>query len=136
MIVEKENVKIGQNAIEKLIEGSCHGIFISTEHILVSAGDMRRSITYLQSLHRLNAEEISPADVLDVAAMCDDDRVRSIIQAAHQISFDKLIQKVKDLLLVSFSEFLIAKFRQELVHNGISRTVTQRVNSWSNYWIK
>ena len=101
MIVEKENVKIGQNAIEKLIEGSCHGIFISTEHILVSAGDMRRSITYLQSLHRLNAEEISPADVLDVAAMCDDDRVRSIIQAAHQISFDKLIQKVKDLLLVS-----------------------------------
>ena len=71
----------------------------------VSAGDMRRSITYLQSLHRLNADEITPADVLDVAAMCDDDRVRSIIQAAHQISFDKLIQKVKDLLLVSSAKF-------------------------------
>ena len=66
---------------------------------------MRRSITYLQSLHRLNADEIAPADVLDVAAMCDDSRVRSIIQAAHQISFDKLIQKVKDLLLVSFDIF-------------------------------
>ena len=69
--------------------------------IEVSAGDMRRSITYLQSLHRLNGEEITPADVLDVAAMCDEERVKSIVAAAHQISFDKLMQKVKDLLLVS-----------------------------------
>ena len=86
----------------------------------VSAGDMRRSITYLQSLHRLNAEEITPADVLDVAAMCDDDRVRSIIQAAHQISFDKLIQKVKDLLLVSSAKFdskvLIQTLSYQLYH--------------------
>ena len=70
---------------------------------------MRRSITYLQSLHRLNGDEITPADVLDVAAMCDDNRVRSIIQAAHEISFDKLIQKVKDLLLVSRNYFIISQ---------------------------
>ena len=88
MIVAKENVSIGANAMEELIE--------------VSQGDMRRSITYLQSLHRLNSDEITPADVLDVAAMCDSARVKSIVAAAHQISFDKLMQKVKDLLLVSF----------------------------------
>jgi len=85
MIVAKENVSIGANAMEELIE--------------VSQGDMRRSITYLQSLHRLNSDEITPADVLDVAAMCDSARVKSIVAAAHQISFDKLMQKVKDLLL-------------------------------------
>lgn len=85
MIVEKENVKISQNAIDKLIE--------------VAGGDMRKATTFLQSLHRLNSEEISPTEVMDVAALCDNDRVASIIKAASEITFDKLIIKIRELLL-------------------------------------
>merc|ERR1712113_1278172 len=85
MIVEKENVKISQNAIDKLIE--------------VAGGDMRKATTFLQSLHRLNSEEISPTEVMDVAALCDNDRIASIIKAASEITFDKLIIKIRELLL-------------------------------------
>ena len=62
MIVEKESVNISQNGIDKLIEGKNQFIqklwfFILT---LVAGGDMRRAITYLQSLHRLNPDEMVP----------------------------------------------------------------------------
>jgi replication factor C subunit 2/4 len=85
MIVEKESVNISQNGIDKLIE--------------VAGGDMRRAITYLQSLHRLNPDEIVPNDVFEIAAMCDDEKVDGIIKAAQEISFDKMITKAKELLL-------------------------------------
>ena len=68
--------------------------------ILVAGGDMRRAITYLQSLHRLNPDEIVPNDVFEIAAMCDDEKVDGIIKAAQEISFDKMITKAKELLLV------------------------------------
>ena len=61
---------------------------------------MRRAITYLQSLHRLNPDEIVPNDVFEIAAMCDDEKVDGIIKAAQEISFDKMITKAKELLLV------------------------------------
>ena len=57
---------------------------------------MRRAITYLQSLHRLNPDEIVPNDVFEIAAMCDDEKVEGIIKAAQQISFDKMIVKAKN----------------------------------------
>ena len=106
MIVEKENVNISQNGIDKLIEGKNH--LINSEYIvrvyfifiLVAGGDMRRAITYLQSLHRLNPDEIAPNDVFEIAAMCDDEKVNGIIKAAQEISFDKMIIKAKELLLV------------------------------------
>ena len=63
---------------------------------------MRRAITYLQSLHRLNPDEIVPNDVFEIAAMCDDDKVEGIIKAAQEISFDKMIIKAKELLLVRY----------------------------------
>jgi len=68
-------------------------------HFLVAGGDMRRAITYLQSLHRLNPDEIVPNDVFEIAAMCDDEKVDGIIKAAQEISFDKMITKAKELLL-------------------------------------
>ena len=102
MIVEKESVNISQNGIDKLIEGKNQFVqkllfFILT---LVAGGDMRRAITYLQSLHRLNPDEIVPNDVFEIAAMCDDEKVDGIIKAAQEISFDKMIVKAKELLLV------------------------------------
>jgi replication factor C subunit 2/4 len=60
---------------------------------------MRKATTYLQSLHRLNSDEIGPGEVMDVAALCDDQRVTSIIKAASEITFDKLIIKIRELLL-------------------------------------
>ena len=73
----------------------------------VAGGDMRRAITYLQSLHRLNPDEIVPNDVFEIAAMCDDEKVDGIIKAAQEISFDKMIVKAKELLLVRYhSTFL------------------------------
>ena len=106
MIVEKENVNISQNGIDKLIEGKNH--LINSEYIvrvyfifiIVAGGDMRRAITYLQSLHRLNPDEIAPNDGFEIAAMCDDEKVNGIIKAAQEISFDKMIIKAKELLLV------------------------------------
>merc|ERR1712168_967383 len=86
MIVEKENVKINQNGIDKLIE--------------VAGGDMRRAITYLQSLHRLNPDEIVPNDVFEIAAMCDDEKVDGIIKAAQQISFDEMIPDSKKIPII------------------------------------
>ena len=68
----------------------------------VAGGDMRKATTFLQSLHRLNSEEISPTEVMDVAALCDNDRIASIIKAASEITFDKLIIKIRELLLVRF----------------------------------
>ena len=112
-------------------------------HFLVAGGDMRRAITYLQSLHRLNPDEIVPNDVFEIAAMCDDEKVDGIIKAAQEISFDKMITKAKELLLVRermlkimSSEPFYPDRDADLETKIPFRTDTQHVNSFRNYWIK
>ena len=146
MIVEKESVKISQNGIDKLIEGK--NLLIKSECLaiisfLVAGGDMRRAITYLQSLHRLNPDEIVPNDVFEIAAMCDDEKVDGIIKAAQEISFDKMITKAKELLLVR--DHILNILSSEPFHPDRDadfetkirfRMDIQHVNSFRNYWIK
>ena len=99
---------------------------------------MRRAITYLQSLHRLNPDEIVPNDVFEIAAMCDDEKVDGIIKAAQEISFDKMIIKAKELLLVRnrFLETVALCCISYAEYKIYFRTDIQHVNSFRNYWIK
>lgn len=63
---------------------------------------MRRAITYLQSLHRLHADEIQPDDVLEMATLCPPKQITQIIKAARETSYDNLIALIDNMLLVSF----------------------------------
>jgi len=80
-----ERVNINDNAVEQLIS--------------VAEGDMRRAVTYLQSLHRLHAQEISPDDVLEIATMCPQPKIEQIMKAAAETTYDRLLAHVDQMLL-------------------------------------
>ena len=61
---------------------------------------MRRAGTYLQSLHRLHAQEISPDDVLEIATMCPQPKIEQIMKAAAETTYDRLLSHVDQMLLV------------------------------------
>lgn len=69
--------------------------------ILVADGDMRRAITYLQSLHRLHVDEIQPDDILEIATLCPEKQIAQIIKAALDTTYDTLLNLVDQMLLVS-----------------------------------
>jgi len=83
-IKEAENVQISENAVEELIS--------------VAAGDMRRAVNFLQSLHRLHEDEITPDDVRDVAILCPPAKIEEVIREARNKSYDNMLSKVHALL--------------------------------------
>ena len=61
---------------------------------------MRRAVNFLQSLHRLHAEEITPDDVRDVAILCPQGKIDEVINSARSKSYDNMLSKVQGLLQV------------------------------------
>lgn len=77
----------------------------SLKTFLVASGDMRRAVNFLQSLHRLHEDEITPDDVRDVAILCPPAKIDEVIREARNKSYDNMLSKVHALLQVKDLSF-------------------------------
>ncbi|XP_011663324.1 replication factor C subunit 4-like [Strongylocentrotus purpuratus] len=89
-ICEAENINCGEEALEAILK--------------LSEGDMRKSITFLQSVHRLQREDgIRVEDVYEIAGVIPDKMIDDLIQACYGGSYEKLDEKVQELLQGGYS---------------------------------
>jgi replication factor C subunit 2/4 len=80
-----ESVECDDEAIEALLA--------------TSEGDMRKAITTLQSAARLKGEErVTRADIVEVAAVIDDDVIAGLFKVCKSGSYEKLDRTVKDIV--------------------------------------
>ena len=82
---------------------------------------MRRAVNFLQSLHRLHEDEITPDDVRDVAILCPPGKIDEIIREARNKSYENMLSKVHGLLQVKRAPFFLIL--------TYFRMATQQVNS-------
>ena len=85
---------------------------------------MRRAVNFLQSLHRLHADEITPDDVRDVAILCPQGKIDEVINSARSKSYDNMLSKVQGLLQVFFPS--------SFPFFNPFRTATQLASSWNS----
>jgi replication factor C subunit 2/4 len=88
-ISEEENVSATQDVLDALIE--------------VSQGDMRRAITYLQSLHRLYKNEIDVESVYMVSGIIPKKELEELLVVCKANSFPQLQTFVNKLSLDGYS---------------------------------
>ncbi|XP_072180352.1 replication factor C subunit 4-like [Diadema setosum] len=89
-ICEAEDVKCSEEALDAILK--------------VSEGDMRKSITFLQSLHRLQREDgILIQDIYEIAGVVPDDTIKNLIETCYKGSYEKLDETVQDLLQNGYS---------------------------------
>jgi len=69
---------------------------------------MRRAVNFLQSLHRLHEDEITPDDVRDVAILCPAEKIDEVIREARSKSYENMLTKVQALLQVKNIFFLFS----------------------------
>ncbi|XP_028857767.1 replication factor C subunit 4 isoform X2 [Denticeps clupeoides] len=83
-ICEKENIKYTKEAIQALVK--------------VSDGDLRKAITFLQSVARLNGEkEITESAVIEIAGVVPSKLVDGLLQICYKGTFDKMEIAVKEV---------------------------------------
>jgi len=90
MICKSEDILIDEHALNQLIT--------------TSEGDMRKAITFLQSVHRLKAgEEISCDDVIEMAGIVPDELLDSLVNTCNLGSYEKLDANVKSIIMKGYS---------------------------------
>lgn len=89
-ICEAEKISYDKESIKALIDSS--------------EGDMRKAITYLQSVARLKGdEEVSKADVFEIAGVISDETIDVLIKVCHSNSYEKLEKKVQEVMFEGHS---------------------------------
>jgi len=89
-IASKESVKIEEDALKQLIEAS--------------EGDLRKAITFLQSMYRLKVDEaITSLDVIELAGLVPNNILSTLVETCHSSSFEKLDACVKSLISNGYS---------------------------------
>ncbi|XP_063966967.1 replication factor C subunit 4-like [Lytechinus pictus] len=89
-ICEAENITCSDEALDAILK--------------LSEGDMRKSITFLQSAHRLQREDgILVDDIYEIAGVIPDRIIDNLIQACYGGSYEKLDENVQQLLQDGYS---------------------------------
>eukprot|EP00005_Dracoamoeba_jomungandri_P014544 CAMPEP_0174276552 /NCGR_PEP_ID=MMETSP0439-20130205/60453_1 /TAXON_ID=0 /ORGANISM="Stereomyxa ramosa, Strain Chinc5" /LENGTH=195 /DNA_ID=CAMNT_0015368797 /DNA_START=722 /DNA_END=1310 /DNA_ORIENTATION=+ len=89
-IIKAENISITPKAVKKLIE--------------VSKGDMRKSITYLQSLSLLHTDsEITHPDVVELSGVIPDEMIAKVLQVCSTNCFLRLQFAVNEFIMEGYS---------------------------------
>lgn len=89
-ICQKEDINITEEAMENLIN--------------LSEGDMRKAITYLQSVSRLKAEaEINADDIMEITGAIPSKIIHSLMTACQSSSYDKLEKAVQNIISNGYS---------------------------------
>lgn len=89
-ICEAEKISYDKESIKALIDSS--------------EGDMRKAITYLQSVARLKGdEEVTEADVFEIAGVISDETIDVLIKVCHSNSYEKLEKKVQEVMFEGHS---------------------------------
>ena len=88
---------------------------------------MRRAVNFLQSLHRLHEDEITPDDVRDVAILCPPAKIDEVIREARNKSYDNMLSKVHALLQVKTGLGNLSEKKQakKQVFSSKAREVTE-----------
>nr|CAB3265537.1 replication factor C subunit 4-like [Phallusia mammillata] len=85
MVCEKEGVKISEDAMDSLV--------------ICSEGDLRKSMTFLHTAHRLKGEEgISRNDVLEITGVVPDEIISSLISSCRSNSYEKVQAAVNHII--------------------------------------
>ncbi|XP_013415351.1 replication factor C subunit 4 [Lingula anatina] len=101
-IAELESVKISDEAISALEA--------------VSEGDMRKAITFMQSVARLKREEeITEKDIFEIAGVIPNDIIDDLLRVCHSDSYEKLEAFVKEIMLEGHSAYQIITQLHELL---------------------
>jgi len=89
-ICQSENVNVDEDALKQLI--------------VASEGDMRKAITFLQSVHRLKGgENINNIDVIEMAGIVPDTHLEELLNTCSLGSFEKLDACVKSIIQQGYS---------------------------------
>jgi len=84
-VCEEENVKIDDDAMESLI--------------ICSEGDLRKSMTFLQTAHRLKgADGIVRSDVLEITGVINIELIKGLLESCASNSYDSLKANVTNIL--------------------------------------
>lgn len=105
MICKSEDILIDEHALKQLI--------------LTSEGDLRKAITFLQSVHRLKAgEQISSDDVIEMAGIVPDELLDSLMHTCNLGSYEKLDANVKSIIMKGYSGAqILTQLHDQLVLN-------------------
>jgi replication factor C subunit 2/4 len=89
-ICTQEQVKCNDKALDVIID--------------VSEGDMRKAITFLQSVHQLcNSDQLNEHDVTDVAGVVPADFMEDLMRVCQSNSYDQLEAAVKNITAEGYS---------------------------------
>jgi replication factor C subunit 2/4 len=89
-IANKESITCSEEVLDKIIE--------------VSEGDLRKAITYLQSVARLKgSEEVEEGDVIEIAGIVPEQMIDSLFKACHSDSYERLESAVKEVIAEGYS---------------------------------
>lgn len=84
-VCEQENVQISTEALGSLI--------------LCSEGDLRRSMTFLQTAHSLKGEEgITREDVLEITGVVNDEIIKGLLQSCSSNDFENIKENVTNII--------------------------------------
>lgn len=90
LIADKEAVKCSPGVVEEIVRAS--------------GGDMRKSITYLQSAARLRGDEVvTENDIKEIAGWIPEHLVDNLLDACRKDSHERLELFIKELLLEGYS---------------------------------
>jgi len=84
-VCQEEDVKISDEALESLI--------------ICSEGDLRKSMTFLQTANSLKGkEEITRNDVLEVTGVIDHEAIKSLIESCYSNNYDIIKENVTEII--------------------------------------
>ncbi|PRW56135.1 replication factor C subunit 2 [Chlorella sorokiniana] len=104
-ICAAEGVMLGEGALEALSQ--------------VSGGDMRKTITTLQSAVRLRGSPVEPGTIMDVAGAVPASAVQGLLEAARSGKFSSIQQAVTDLIADGYpAQEILLQLQAVLLQDG------------------
>lgn len=89
-ISDRENISCSEEVFDKIVEAS--------------EGDMRKAITYLQSVSRLKGtEETDKDDVMEIAGIVPESLIDSLFKSCYSDSYERLESSVKEVIAEGYS---------------------------------
>jgi len=69
---------------------------------LVSGGDLRKAITYLQSAFTLHEQDINAESIIEIAGRVPSDVIDGLLQTVRSNSFEKLQKSVDEVIFSGY----------------------------------
>eukprot|EP00742_Colponemidia_sp_Colp-10_P011761 GILJ01013118.1.p1 GENE.GILJ01013118.1~~GILJ01013118.1.p1 ORF type:complete len:366 (+),score=70.60 GILJ01013118.1:43-1098(+) len=117
-ICEQENIRVDEPTLQKLVE--------------IAEGDLRKSITYLQSASRLYGDKISAQAVIEIAGILPQSEVESLLVACRSNSFEQIQKAVSDISAAGFpaGQFLTQFFDEVASREDITDTQKAKISEF------